>query len=242
MRKSLIATAAAVLVASLSAPGHAEVSLDGGYTSLNVRGLNSDQDTLKAFMVGAPFQVYFISNKMENGYFVSLGDTMDGSRFHPGFKLEFIQSETAHLHDEFFFFFGHSIYDQQDTVSLLPVMLGFSPELWSAGGAYVTGSLHAGYAAAMDEHAIYKQNLPPIWHGRNGLQQAFGGGFVAEAELKAGYRLSSRVSLNCNGGYRLAEMGNLYDASKAPVVGWTGATVGFDMSGFNFGGGITYGF
>jgi|GEM_PF-5014117 hypothetical protein len=241
MRKSLIAAAAAVLVASLSAPGHAELSLDGGYTSLNVRGLNSDQDTLKGFMIGAPIPYSFISNKMENGYFVSLGESMDGNRFHPGFRLEFIQSETAHLHDEFTFIFGHSIYDQQDTVSLLPLMLGFSPELWSAGGAHLSGSLYAGYAAAEDVHVVYVQHLP-FTRGRNGLTQAFGGGFIAEADLRAGYSLSRALSLDLNAGYRLAEMGNLYDASKAPVTGWTGATIGFDMSGFNFGGGISYGF
>jgi hypothetical protein len=237
----MMGLAVATLSLGWAAGASAGVTLDGGYASLNVRGFNSSLDSMGKVMSGAPIPYDLSSDKIENGFFVSLNTVMEGPDLRPGLKVEYVQSGLGHLHDEFTFIPGHVVYDERDTLMMLPIMVGVNPVLAEGGPFKLQGSLYAGYAMAMDAQAVQSQNW--FFSGRpSSVNDGWGGGFVAEGGLSAAYRLSQRLSLNCNAAYRLAEFGELYTSSKAPVTDWSGAGIDFDMNGVDLGGGLSYAF
>lgn len=213
---------------------------DGGYTSLNVRGLNQGYDSIQALIGGAPFPVDFSSQKIMNGYYVELAGVLPSDTWHPGLKVQYVQSGIGRYKLAFNPGGGLQTIEQSDQVFLLPVMLGVESGSLRLGSLGLRSSLYAGYAfAGVVEHVAASSGG---FTKANGVYQAGGGGFVAEAALKADYHLNPRWDLNLQGAYRLADAGYLYDSGNQVFQGPVGGKVDFDMSGVNLGGGVSYAF
>ena len=216
------------------------VSLDAGYTTLSIRGLNSDVDLFNQLINGAPFPVNYTSQKIENGFFVEAAAVLPDSRWHPGLKVQYVQSGLGEVNLSFNNGSGPQHYYQTDQVVLLPVLLGLNPELGSLGPVGFKGSLYAGYGFAEVTEDL--SSTVPFGSKPNSVYRAGGGGFVVEGGLSANYHLASRWNLDLRGSYRLADVGYLYDTNNQAFTGIGGNRIDFDLSGFNLGGGISYGF
>jgi len=155
--------------------------------------------------------------------------------------------------------YNYVVYNQTTTIhaSLIPLEGGLSAniELPSVPISLMAG-VYGGYGFAF---ASFKNKINALGQTETFIQPFNGGGFVGELLAKINLKLSSAVSLNVNGGYRLAKIARMVQSEDVDFDGIPGLSIhvgekgdilkdsdnddlAFDFSGFNIGAGLSLGF
>jgi hypothetical protein len=121
--------------------------------------------------------------------------------------------------------YNYIIYDQKTTLnaSLIPIEVGLNIDfdIPSFPAAVMVGA-YAGYGIAA---ASYQNDISALGQTSTYTVPYIGGGFVGELLATLSMKLSSVLSLNINGGYKLADIPQMKQTSDVNFTGIPGITV-----------------
>lgn len=147
--------------------------------------------------------------------------------------------------------------NQTVNAALIPVEIGVSTNFDLASTPIsIMAGIYGGYGFAM---ASYENNYDILGVTAKSIQPFDGAGFIGEFMASINYRMESGLSVNINGGYRLAKIMQLKQSSDVTYTDSLGFShtagekgdvlkdsdnndLAFDYSGFNIGAGISMGF
>jgi hypothetical protein len=121
--------------------------------------------------------------------------------------------------------YNYIIYDQKTTLdaALIPVEIGLNIDfdIPSFPAAIMVGA-YAGYGVAT---ASYKNDINALGQTATYTVPYIGSGFVGELLATLSMKLSSVLSVNINGGYKLADIAQMKQAADVNFTGIPGITV-----------------
>jgi hypothetical protein len=155
--------------------------------------------------------------------------------------------------------YNYVLFNQTTTfnASLIPLEAGLIANFEiPASPVAIMAGVFGGYGFAF---ASVKNDISALGQTATFTQPFNGGGFVGEALAVVSYKLASTLSLNINGGYRLANIPQMVQTEDVSYTVISGITVPvgkkgdvlkdsdnnalvFDFSGFNIGVGLSLGF
>lgn len=230
MRKTFLAAVTALSLAS--ALPALDISVHGGYTTFNMHDVNQGN----AEFVGYYGSGSGYSQPIDSGFLV--GADLTGPTAYPwltaGLRGEFMMSNLAET--------KLNTYSFTDRANLSDLLVGLQASSNQGSGFSLGLGAWAGYG-----YATLTQNSLTAGLSQDGL---FMGTLpVAEAEMKATYRLGQHIGLTLSGGYRWADAGYLYDDQHHYLFAtgqnyWGGyiLPISVDYSGITGQGSISYSF
>ena len=155
--------------------------------------------------------------------------------------------------------YNYLVYDQTTTIntSLIPLEIGLGTNFAiPATPLSIMAGIYGGYGFAS---ASIKNEISALGQTATVTQPYTGGGFVGDLLAAINLRLFSALSLNINGGYRLAKISQMVQSQDVSYNGipFTSIPIGakgdvlkdsdnndmvFDFSGFHAGAGLSLGF
>ena len=221
MKVLKVMMAAALLLAAKQASALIDISGFGGYTTLNMSGVNTALDHFAANNSGT-------STDVKSGYYVGADAGITTFPFLKiGPRLEYVGAGQGVVTTPG----GKATVDSN--LLLLEAGVTFDTSL-PLTGLSVIGGVWGGYGMA---NATVTQTGSGDFTGK-------GGAFCGEVAAQLRYKLVAGLSIGLDLGYRLANIATVNDTNGNPLIADpnSGDAEPFDFSGFNVGGAVSFDF